>query len=85
MTSCIKTGAYVYLDNYGAWTPADIFILDPLYVVLHLNPEEHWSFEPLRPTTHHVYWPQADVKYYWASDKRTLVIPMEYLKDARHV
>lgn len=85
MTRCVKTGAYIYLDAYGTWSPADIYTVNPDTVVIRLNPEEHWVYTPDRPTTHHLYWPSADTEYFWASDKRTMVVPSRYLKDARHV
>lgn len=80
MTHCIKTGAYVFIENYGAYSPADLFIVkdgpssDWVWVV-RLNPESSWSFEPLREVTHKLRYFEADQAFFWNKELGIAVVP----------
>lgn len=50
--NCIKTGAYVRFNEYGAFSPADLFEVGDCILIQWMP--AGWSFEAHREPTHQV-------------------------------
>lgn len=81
MTDCIYTGAYIKIEPYGAFTPADIFRCNDC-LVLRINPEQHWTYEPDHSITHILTLPERESQFFWPSNRSswfTAVVPVDAL------
>lgn len=81
--SCIKTGARVYLDNYGSSAPADLFAVGECIVVRFPQAyDECCVFDnpPTRVT--HIVEVFDGNDYWWRKDLGVLVIPRKLIKEA---
>lgn len=78
MTDCIKTGAYVYIENYNAYSPADLYRTFTPHgdrvIIVRLNPEHTWAFEPARSVTHRLKEFGKDSSYFWHKEAGIAVV-----------
>lgn len=84
MTNCIKTGAWVYLEEYGFSAPADIFAVGEHTRIVKFNTyvmEEgaHFYRDPPCRITHYATLGSSG---WWREDIGTLVIPAIQLRHA---
>ena len=89
--TCIYTGCYLQITNYGAFMPADLYRAGEA-LVLRINPEESWDYSPERPVTHILTLPDRESEFFWPSvggkEYITAVIPLDAVtrtENARHV
>lgn len=57
---CIKTGAYVHFLEYGAYAPADIYLVGEAYIIKfapkpNSNSDDVLYREQMRPVTHNLW------------------------------
>lgn len=79
--SCIYTGAYVHLPDYGVYCPADLFKVDGVTVVrFSLNPVEANVREPLRKVTHQLFLNLDGNNLFWRPDAAVAVVPSHALR-----
>lgn len=80
MTTCIYTGAYVYITNYGAHAPADIYRAGDS-LVLRINGEEGWTYKnPRMEPTHILTLSPRESMFFWPFDTSstfTAVVPLD--------
>lgn len=50
--TCTYTGAYVQFDDYGAYTPADLFVVGDCVIIQWMP--EGWTHDQSRVPTHRV-------------------------------
>jgi hypothetical protein len=77
--TCIYTGAYLHIRNYGAFVPADIHRAGDA-LVIRINAEEHWEYKtPFREPTHILTIPDRESEFYWSPGPGiiTAVVPLD--------
>lgn len=80
--TCIKTGAYVSLPDYGMFAVADISTVGNTYVVRFSdNLEKVCSFKPLRLPTHVLWLNNNGDDIYWRKDLGIAVVPKDALAE----
>jgi hypothetical protein len=78
MEHCVKTGAYVYLIDYGLFAPADIFSVGTNLVVrFNGDLDTYGSFEPAAEPTHVLYLNSKE--NYWRKDLGIAVVDQDDL------
>lgn len=75
---CIKTGAYVYFPEYGAYAPADLFQIGGTIVVQWTK--EGWTHEPRREPSHEVVIGSLG---YHHDNRATTVVPHSQITSLR--
>lgn len=88
MTDCIYTGANLFITNYGAYTPADIYRAGDA-LALRINPESCWSYKEIEsnPATHILTLPERDNQYFWPfmrDEFFTAVVPLDAILPTPH-
>lgn len=74
MTYCIKTGAYVHLAAYDAFTPADLYACGGM-IVVRVNPQPSWAYEAQTRVTHVVHLPDLESRHFTRTDLGIFVVP----------
>lgn len=73
METCLKTGAYIHLVDYGLYAPADLFAVgDKRVVRFNGNLEVFGVFAPDRAVTHELYLSRQE--NYWRKDLGIAVV-----------